>query len=205
MLSAPVATRPLTRRRSSTKSVDSVLGAAERLIREGEFHSATVEELAEEAGVSRATVFNRFGSKLGVLEVLVEGCFSGPEMQAIEEALELEDPVAALEAMIEPSCAIWEAKGFVVEQLYAIVVLEPGAAALIDEIEAEQRSGLQRLTRRLARAGRLRPGLGEARAAATLHMLTSLESFLRLRRAYDLSLRQTRETIAELTCTLLRD
>jgi AcrR family transcriptional regulator len=205
MLSGLMATRPFTRRRTSTKSVDSVLGAAERLIRAGEFHSATVEELAEQAGVSRATVFNRFGSKLGVLEVLVEGCFSGPEMQAIERALELEDPVAALEAMIEPSCAIWEAKGFIIEQLYAIVVLEPGAAALIDEIEAQQRTGLQGLTRRLARAGRLRPGLGEARAAATLHLLTSLESFLRLRRAYGLSLRQTRETIAELAFTLLRD
>jgi hypothetical protein len=41
--------------------------------------------------------------------------------------------------------------------------------------------------------------------AATLHMLTSLESFLRLRRASGLSLRQTRETIAELAFTLLRD
>jgi hypothetical protein len=107
--------------------------------------------------------------------------------------------------MIEPSCAIWEARGFIVEQLYAIVVLEPDAAALIDEIEAVQRSGLEDLARRLARAGRLRSGLGEARAAATLHMLTSLESFLRLRRAYGLSLRQTRETITELTFTLLRD
>jgi hypothetical protein len=54
------------------------------------------------------------------------------------------------------------ARGFIVEQLYAIVVLEPGAAALIDEIEAERRSG-------------------------------------------GLSLRQTRETLAELALTLLRD
>jgi AcrR family transcriptional regulator len=200
-----MSTRPYTRRRTSAKSVDRVLDAAERLISEGEFHSATVEALAERAGVSRATVFNRFGSKLGVLEALVEGCFTRPEMQAMREALELEDPVAALEAIIEPSCAFWEARGFIVEQLYAIVVLEPGAAALIDEIEADQRSGLEGLTRRLARAGRLRPGLGEARAAATLHLLTSLESFLRLRRAYGLSLRQTRETIAELARTLLRD
>src|SRR5688500_9210078 len=137
MLSTAMATRPYTRRRTSTNSVARVLEAAERLIRAGEFHSATVEELAEEAGISRATVFNRFGSKLGVLEALVEGCFSGPEMRAIREALELEDPVAALEAMIEPSCAIWEARGFIVEQLYAIVVLEPGAAALIDEVEAD--------------------------------------------------------------------
>jgi AcrR family transcriptional regulator len=205
MLSTAMATRPYSRRRTSTKSVARVLEAAERLIKQGEFHSATVEALAEEAGISRATVFNRFGSKLGVLEALVERCFTGPERRAINAALELEDPVAALEAMIEPSCALWEARGFIVEQLYAIVVLEPGAAALIDKIEADQRSGLQALTRRLARAGRLRPGLGQARATATLHMLTSLESFLRLRRAYGLSLRQIRETIAELALTLLRD
>jgi AcrR family transcriptional regulator len=200
-----MATRPYTRRRTSTKSVDSVLDAAERLISEGEFHSATVEALAEKAGVSRATVFNRFGSKLGVLEAVVERCFTHPAMRAIKEAVELEDPVEALEAMIEPSCAFWEARGFIVEQLYAIEVLEPGAAALIDEIEMDQRSGLQALARRLIRADRLRHGLGEARATATLHMLTSLESFLRLRRAYGLSLRQTRETIAELARTLLRD
>ena len=200
-----MATRRYTRRRANAKSVDSVLEAAERLIREGEFHSTTVEALAEEAGISRATVFNRFGSKLGVLEALVERCFTGPEMRAIKQALELEDPVTALEATIEASCAIWEARGFIVEHLYAIVVLEPGAAVLINEVEADQRSDLHGLTRRLARADRLRPGLGEARAAATLHMLTSLETFLRLRRAYGLSRRQTRETIAELAFTLLRD
>jgi AcrR family transcriptional regulator len=200
-----MATRPYARRRTNAKSVDSVLDAAERLIRAGEFHSTTVEALAEEAGISRATVFNRFGSKLGVLEALVERCFTGPEMRAIKQALELEDPVAALEATIEASCAIWEARGFIVEHLYAIVVLEPGAAVLINEVEADQRSDLHGLTRRLARADRLRPGLGEARATATLHLLTSLETFLRLRRAYGLSLRQTRETIAELALTLLRD
>jgi len=199
-----MATRPYVRGRTSARSVDSVLDAAERLIGEGAFHSATVEALAEAGGVSRATVFNRFGSKLGVLEALVERCFTGPEMGAIKAALELEDPVAGLEATIEASCALWEARGFIVEHLYAIVVLEPGAAALIEEVEADQRSDLQGLTRRLARQDRLRPGLGETRAAATLHMLTSLESFLRLRRAYGLSLRQTRATMGELARTLLR-
>jgi hypothetical protein len=47
--------------------------------------------------------------------------------------------------------------------------------------------------------------VGEARATATLHMVTSLESFLLLRREHDLSLRQTRETFAELARTLLRN
>ena len=198
--------RPYTtaRRRESAETVDRVLEAAERLIKEDAFHAATMDELAVAAGVSRATIFNRFGSKLGVLEALFTRGMEGAEMAAIQEALELEDPVAALDAVVEAGCAIWEACGFVVQQLQAVAVLEPDAAALIDRQRDEQRADLQALTRRLAKAGRLRSGLSQARATATLHMLTSLESFLWLREGYGLSPRQTRETLAELARTLLR-
>ena len=192
------------RRRGVPESIDRVLDAAERLISEEAFHSATMEELAAAAGVSRATVFNRFGSKLGVLQALFSRAMEGPEMEAIRAALEIEDPVASLEALIEAACAIWESQAFIHEQLQAIVVLEPDASALVDQQRQEQRADLQGLARRLARAERLRPGISEARTAATLHMLTSLESFLWLRREYGLSLRQTRETIAGLARTLLR-
>ena len=198
--------RPYTtaRRRESAETVDRVLEAAERLIKEDAFHAATMDELAVAAGVSRATVFNRFGSKLGVLEALFTRGMEGPEMEAIQDALALEDPVAALDAVVEAGCAIWEACGFVVHQLQAVAVLEPDAAALIDRQRDEQRADLQDLARRLAKAGRLRSGLSQARATATLHMLTSLESFLWLREGYGLSPRQTRETLAELARTLLR-
>jgi AcrR family transcriptional regulator len=200
-----VATRPYTgRRRAVPDSVERVLEAAERLIREDAFHSATMDELAEAAGVSRATIFNRFGSKLGVLQALFIRANEGPEMEAVREALELEDPVEALESSIDAACAIWESQGFIHEQLQAIVVLEPDASALVDQQRKEQRSDIAGLVRRLARARRLRPGLGEARAAATLHVLTSLESYLRLRREHGLSQRQARETIGELARTLLR-
>jgi AcrR family transcriptional regulator len=200
-----MATRPYTTPRRRARSIDRVLEAAERLIREDAFHSATMEELAAAAGVSRATVFNRFGSKLGVLQALFTRAMEGPEMDAIREALELEDPVAALEAVIEAACAIWESQGFIHEHLEAIAVLEPAASDLVEEQQAAQRAEIQDLVRRLARAGRLRPGLGELRAAATLHVLTSLDTFLRLRREYGLSMRQTRETVTELARTLLCD
>jgi AcrR family transcriptional regulator len=202
-----MATRPYTtaQRRTTPESVNRVLDAAERLIREDWFHTATMDELAAAAGVSRATVFNRFGSKLGVLQALFTRAMEGPQMNAIREALEIEDPEAALEAAIAASCAIWDREGYIHEHLQAIAILEPDARALIDEQKQDQRAGLQTLVRRLSKARRLRQGLGEPRALATLHTLTSLETFHWLRRDYGLSLRQTRDTITALARTVLRD
>jgi AcrR family transcriptional regulator len=191
-------------RRATPASVERVCAAAERLMREDAFHTTTMEDLAAAAGVSRATVFNRFGSKLGVLQALFGRCMESPEMEAIQAALAIDDPVNALDAVIDAACAIWEAHGFVQEQLQAIVVLEPEASAMVDQQRDEQRRDLEALTRRLARSDLLRPGLGEARVTATLHMLTSLETFVWLRREYGLSLRQTRATITDLAHSLLR-
>jgi AcrR family transcriptional regulator len=195
----------VARRRTRPASVNRVLEAAERLIRDDAFHTATMDELAAAAGVSRATVFNRFGSKLGVLQALFARAMEGPQVDAIREAMQIEDPVAALEAAIGASCAVWDVEGYIHEQLQAIVVLEPDASALIEEQKQDQRVDLQKLVRRLSKSGRLRPGMGEPRALATLHTLTSLETFLWLRREYGLSLRQTRDTITALARSVLRD
>jgi AcrR family transcriptional regulator len=154
--------------------------------------------------VSRATVFNRFGSKLGVLQALFARALEGPEMQAIQDALAIEDPVVALDAVIDAGCDIWEAYGPVHLQLQAIGILEPEASALVDEQREQQRAEIEALTRRLAKAGRLRSGFSQARATAALHALTSLETFTWLRRSYGLSLRQTRDTITDLAGGLLR-
>jgi AcrR family transcriptional regulator len=196
-----MATRSYTasRKRGSPASVDRVLEAAKGLIAEDQFHTATMDELAAAAGVSRATVFNRFGSKLGVLHELFVRAMDSDEMRDIDEA-----PVAALDAVVDAGCACWEKHGRLLEQLEAISVLEPDADKMVEIERQEHRSDLRGLARRLAAEGLLRPGLSESRAAAALHMLTSLDSFLWLRRDYGLSLRQTRETMTELARTLLR-
>jgi AcrR family transcriptional regulator len=201
-----MATRTYTasRKRGSPASVNRVLEAAERLIGEDAFHTATMDELAEAAGVSRATVFNRFGSKLGVLQELFTRAMEGPEMRAIRDALSIDDPVAALDAVVEAGCACWERHGLVIEQLHAIAILEPDAGEMVEIEREEHRNDLRALSRRLATGGLLRMRLSESRATAALHMLTSVESFLWLRREYGLSLRQTRETVAEQARALLR-
>src|SRR6516165_3411866 len=143
---------------SSARTVERVLDAAADLVAEDAFHTATMDDLARRAGVARATVFSRFGSKLGVLEALSARCGGGSEMRAVREAQSLEDPVAAVEALLVAGCDLWEKEGYIMVQLKAIVVLEPDASAIIDAQYDDQRSGMEALARGLHRAGRLREG-----------------------------------------------
>src|SRR6516162_11524261 len=102
---------------SSARTVQRVLDAAADLVAEDSFHTATMDELARRAGVARATVFSRFGSKLGVLEALSVRCAGGPEMRALREAQAVEDPVSALDALLSAGCDLWEKEGYIMVQL----------------------------------------------------------------------------------------
>jgi AcrR family transcriptional regulator len=190
---------------SSARTVERVLGAAADLVAEDAFHTATMDDLARRAGVARATVFSRFGSKLGVLEALSLRCAGGPEMRALREAQAVEDPVSALDALLSAGCDLWEKEGYIMVQLKAIAVLEPDASAIIDAQYDDQRRGMEALARGLQKAGRLRQGWSVARAAAALHALTSVETFMLLRHDHGLPLAKVKQTIVGLARTMLSE
>src|SRR5262249_26230506 len=93
---------------TSVRTMERVLDAAASLVNEAAFHPATMDDLARRAGVARATVFSRFGSKLGVLEALSLRCAGGPEMRAVREAQGVADPVDAVDALLQAGCNLWE-------------------------------------------------------------------------------------------------
>jgi AcrR family transcriptional regulator len=185
-----------TKRRGIDPSISRqrVLDAADELIVNGEFASATVTELADRAGVSRATVFSRFGSKLGVLQELSVRCSGGPEMRAIRAAAALEDPVDAVRAIVEASCNHWEIQAHIMLTLKAVVELEPGVDQMIDAQRRDQRGVMENLARGLKRAGHLN-GLTVDEAASSLHLITSVETFVELRRNAALSLSATKKVL----------
>jgi AcrR family transcriptional regulator len=166
------------------------------------FTQATVTELAEQADVSRATVFSRFGSKLGVLEALAVRCAGGPQMRAIREAVALPDPAEAVLATIAASSEHWELQGHILLTLKAVAELEPGAIALIDDQRRDQRDSVKQIVRGLEREDRLN-GLSREQAVAALHMITSVESFMELRRNAALSLPATKRVLTSMATGLL--
>jgi AcrR family transcriptional regulator len=158
-----------------------IVAAVRELLADGRFHNSTVEEVAEHAGVSRATLYLHFRSRPelvdGICDVLE------PALVGVRDSVGLEDLDAALAETVGATLRFWASEEPLLEQLYGIVAIDPAAGDFVDRQRADRRGEMQKLIRRLKRAGRLRGGLTEKSALAQLMVLTSFETFRELRQA----------------------
>jgi AcrR family transcriptional regulator len=176
-------TRAQYRRRPSQRSAATrrrILAAVRELLAEGVFHECTVEEVAERAGVSRATLYQHYSSRLDLVDGICETMAANP---ALRERVDLDDVDAALAETVACSMRFWGSEDPVIAQLYGVVAVDSAASEFVDRQGAARRGELERLARKLRRARRLRRGVGEKRALATLLVLTSYGTFRELRRA----------------------
>jgi len=171
------------------------------LLEEGAFHESTVEQVADRAGVARATVYQHFGSRLGLVDAMCETFDANPALLRLRETVELPDASAALEETIANTVRFWSSEDRVLRELYGVVAIDPAAQDLVDRQRSDRRGELTRLVANLAASGPLRPGMDEKRALELLLVLTSYESYRELTAA-GLSDRKVTERLQE-TATLL--
>ena len=162
--------------------------AVRELLAEGRFHESTVEEVADRAGVARATVYQHFGSRLDLVGAICETFDANPALLELRQLVGLPNVDEALARTIANTVRFWSSEDAILSQLYGVAAIDPAARDLVDRQRADRRGEMKRLVRNLRRAGRLR--MGERRAFTLLLVLTSYETFRELR-ASNLSDRQT--------------
>jgi len=172
-------TRPTKRFDTRTR----ITAATRELLAEGTFHQATVEQVADRAGVARATLYQHFGSRLDLVDAICETFDANPALQELRRIVELDDADEALARTIANCVRFWSSEDAVLAQLYGVAAIDPAARDLVDRQRADRRGELDRLVRNLRRAGRLRSSGDERRALVTLLVLTSYETFRELRDA----------------------
>jgi AcrR family transcriptional regulator len=197
--------RPYRPQRRSTRAEGTrvkIVSAVRELLEEGAFHESTVEEVADRAGVSRATLYQHFRSRLDLVDAICDSFGVNPALVEIGRTVELEDPDTALTETVAAAVRFWASEDPVLAQLYGVVAIDPAARDLVDRQRADRRGEMERLARNLRGAGRLRAGLGERRALSLLMMLTSYDAFRELREA-GLSERDAVRSLQESARTLL--
>jgi AcrR family transcriptional regulator len=192
------------RRRSdrSAQTRERIVAAVRELLAEGAFHQAPVEDVAERAGVSRATLYQHFRSRVELVDAICDTFAANPALLELRETVELPDQDAAVAKTIALSMRFWASETAVLSQLYGVEAIDPAARDLVERQREDRRGEMDRLSRNLHAAGRLRSGISRRRAVELLMMLTSYETFRELRLA-GLSERRLTETLQDSARTLL--
>jgi AcrR family transcriptional regulator len=157
--------------------------AVRELLAEGAFHTATVDEVAERAGIARATLYQHFRSRLDLIDDICDTFDANPALLSLRELVDHPDADTALAKTLANTVRFWSSEDAILAQLYGVVAIDPAARDLVERQRADRRGEMQRLIRNLQAAGRLRPALRARSALALLMMLSSYESFRELREA----------------------
>jgi AcrR family transcriptional regulator len=161
-----------------------VTDAARALFLERGYGATTIEAISERADVPPATVYRLFSSKHGILKSLLDVSIVGDhddvpmaERPQVRSLAQRPDPQAQITGFVSVAVQVNQR----VAPLYRILVsaagTDPDAAALLDELTGQRQQGQRMISRSLARAGALRPGLRERDAADLIHALMSPELY----------------------------
>ena len=192
--------RTRSRPSRSEKTRQHITATVRELLAEGTFHESTMEEIADRAGIARATLYQHFRSRLELVDSICDAFAANPALLELKQIIQLPDTDAALAGTMANTVRFWSSEDAVLRQLYGVAAVDQAAQDLVDRQRADRRQELERLVRNLHRSGRLRAGTAERRALTLLLVLTSYDTFRELKEA-GLSDRQAttllQETAAE--------
>ena len=157
------------------------MAATRELLDEGSFHESTVEQVGERAGVSRATVYQHFPSRLELVDAICDTFAENPALLAVREAVDLPDVEEALAETVANTVRFWSSEDAILKQLYGATAVDPASRDLVERQLADRRGEMQRLARRLDELRRLRRGLNRASALEHLLVLTGYGTYRELR------------------------
>jgi AcrR family transcriptional regulator len=166
------------RQQQIDESRQRVIDAARSQLAEvNSYRSFTVEAVAKQANVAKATVYYQFGSKTGLLEAVCDALAAAGGMSGMATAFTDPEPMAGLRTLVGVFARFWAEDRGVMRRLRALAALDPEVAAVIASRDQRRRSALEVIVGRLLDDPEHSRSPGREQLARTLSMLTSFETF----------------------------
>jgi AcrR family transcriptional regulator len=173
------------RGRAAADTRARIIDAAHGLLNQRDGTALTLQEVADAAGVSRATVYKSVGCRRDLLTAVFEDQGRLIDYGRVRAAARLKDPAQAVIATVRESARAWSVMPEAIRKTLALAVIDPEVGELVEKYEAYRRAEIAALARRALRAGVTRPGLGMKDAAAVLTVLTGFPAFDHLRHGHE--------------------
>jgi AcrR family transcriptional regulator len=187
-----------------------IIEAARGLFVEKGYTGATIEAIAQRAGVAPETVFAVFGSKKNILAALIDLSVGGDEqpiplMQrpGPQAVLWEQDPFRQLNLFAQDISTILERVAPIFMIMRAAAKTEPEIDGLLKKMLQQRLHNLTVFVSTLSAHSPLRPGLSAEQAAETVWAITSPDLFSLLTVDHGWSLEQFRQWLADALIRLL--
>jgi AcrR family transcriptional regulator len=180
-VSSPTSTRPyrLVRRQTAVDEMRAKIieAARELILSQRALAGFSVDAVAKQAGVARATVYNQFGNKLGLLEALFNDLARRGGMFELGEAFRKENPLDALNEFVAAFGRFWYTDRIIVRRLHAMITLDSEMARSEAERQELRRKGLRVIVGRLNEEYKLATDLPLDEIVEIAQTLTGFETF----------------------------
>jgi AcrR family transcriptional regulator len=164
-----------------------IVDAGAALFVESGYVPATIDAIAERAGVSRRTVFTSVGAKAAVLKLAFDWTLAGDEEPVaiadrpeVQRMMRGEDPAELLTAWMAMNAAINRRLATLYHVLVVAADADPDAAALLATTDDQRAQGARDVVGRVDDLGGLPPGLEPEQAAAIADVLIDPTLYQRL-------------------------
>lgn len=159
----------------------AIIDAARRLFSERGYFATKVDEIAEAARVSPATVYGVTGGKAGLLRTLIDEWSEAPVVEQAREQIEqLDDPVKIIQVVAALTNEMRRDYRDIMRVLLATAPHDAGAAEGLETATKRYRAGLGAAAQRLAQLHALRDDVDANRALDILWFYFGYAGFFTL-------------------------
>ncbi len=152
----------------------AILSAARKHLESSGMVELTMDTLARESGVTRQTVHNLFGTKIGVLEALFDHLALDAGIERMRIVMQQTDPEAILSGFVQVFTDFWAKDRLLIRRVHGIAAIDPEFGSAV---EARNRRRQMAATRIVERISGERDEERRKQKIAALWALTSFEFF----------------------------
>ena len=183
--SRPKRTYNSTRRKNQANETRRmIVEAARRLFYELGYNNATIEAIAQEAGVAAETIYAVFGNKQAILMNLIQVTLVGDdenvpllERPFIKQSLKETDQLQLIKKFASNMYAIMQRMSPVFALLRSTAKTDPEIMALFNKLLIERLGGMSFFINQLSRIGSLKEQMIADQAQVTVWAISSAEVF----------------------------
>lgn len=183
----------------------AIIEAAREILLKGGYSELSLDAVAAQAGVVRATVYYHFGSKVGLLEAVAADAEHRAGIGRFDRIAQARSAADTLSRVSRAHAQFWAAQEAVFRTFIGLARIDTDIGEVVRRHDRGRRESIRQVVERLRGEGQLGRGWSVTLATEVLWLVTSFDAFDHLHGRSGLSVEKTGGALTRLAGVVLED